>query len=246
MTSRFKDFFSRDPARYAEYRPGYPAELFDWLAGLPAHRRLAWDAGTGNGQAAVGLAAHFDRVVASDASAGQLARATPHPRVEYREAGETIDLESGSVDLVTVAQALHWFDRPRFWTEVKRVMAAGGAVAVWCYELQQITPEIDQVIGHFYRVTVGPWWTPDRKLVEERYQSIEFPFREIPAPDFAMSADWTLEQELGYLGTWSAVSRAASQTGLDPLDQVRPLLEAAWPRGARLQVRWPIAVRAGR
>ena len=246
MTQLYRDLFSRDPASYAEFRPRYPEELFRWLASLPARRTVAWDAGTGSGQAAAALAPWFDRVIATDASADQLSKAIAHPRVEYRVAREASGLEPRSVDLVTVAQALHWFDRPRFWEEVKRVLAPGGVLAVWCYELHRVTPEIDAVINRFYRDVIGEYWTPERRLVETGYRDVEFPFAELTPPPFSMTAEWMLEHELGYIGTWSAVGRAKQATGRDPVAALRPELEAVWPGEAQLRVEWPLSVRAGR
>ncbi len=243
--SSFKDHFSRSAKEYASFRPHYPPELFAWLAARAPGHAMAWDAGTGNGQAAVALAEHFDRVLATDASAQQLTQATPHARVEYRVTAERCELPPASVDLVAVAQALHWLDRPTFWAEARRVLRPGGVVAAWCYEMHRVFPEIDAVVERFYRETVGPYWTPDRKLVEDRYRGIEFPFDEIVAPAFAMKADWTVEQELGYMGTWSAVNRMRQETGRDPVEEVRPALESVWPPGRRLRVEWPIAMRVG-
>jgi SAM-dependent methyltransferase len=244
LPAEFKDHFSRDAAAYAEYRPRYPDELFVWLAAQAPSRRLAWDAGTGNGQAAVALAEYFSRVVATDPSEEQLAEAPARPKLEYRQAAEEAALPDASVDLVTVAQALHWFDRPRFWAEARRVLRPRGVIAVWCYQPQRVSPEIDRLIHRFYHDTVGPWWPPDRKLVEQGYRTIEFPFREITPPEFSMSAEWTLEQQLGYVGTWSAVSRMREATGQDPVGELRPELDQAWGDGRRLVV-WPLSVRAG-
>ena len=241
----FKDHFSRDAKSYAEFRPRYPAELFAWLASVSPGTALAWDAGTGNGQAAVALAEHFDRVMATDPSAKQLSEATAHRRVTYAVAAEEYDLLDGSTDLVTVAQALHWFDRPKFWQEVKRLLRPHGVIAVWCYELQQVAPEVDQVINRFYHETVGPYWTPDRRLVEDGYRSLEFPFEEFTPPAFAMSAEWTFEHQVGYLGTWSAVGRYRNEEGSDPVALVVQELERAWGDRTR-RVQWPLSVRAGR
>ena len=241
----FRDHFSRDSKSYAEFRPKYPAELFTWLASVSPDTRLAWDAGTGNGQAAVALAEHFDRVLASDPSAKQIEEATPHPRVTYSVAAEENGLAPGSTDLVTVAQALHWFNRPKFWAEVKRVLRPRGVIAVWCYELQHVSPAVDAVINRFYRETVGPYWTPDRKLVEEGYRTIEFPFDEFAAPTFSMASEWTREHQVGYLGTWSAVGRYRKEKGADPVELVRPDLEQVWGDRTR-RVEWPLSVRAGR
>ena len=241
----FKDHFSRDSKSYAEFRPKYPAELFAWLASVSPGTKLAWDAGTGNGQAAIALAQHFERVMASDPSEKQIREATTDPRVTYEVAPEEIGLAGVSADLVTVAQALHWFDRPRFWIEARRVLRPRGVIAVWCYELQQVSPEIDAVINRFYHVTVGPYWTPDRKLVEDGYRSIEFPFAEFAPPAFSMAAEWTLEHQVGYLGTWSAVGRYRKENGVDPVELVLPELERVWGDRTR-RVEWPLSVRAGR
>ena len=241
----FKDHFSRDSKGYAEFRPKYPAELFTWLASVSPGRGLAWDAGTGNGQAAVALAAHFERVMASDPSERQIREAAPHPRVTYSLAAEENGLAPASADLVTVAQALHWFDRPKFWNEVRRVLRPGGVVAVWCYELQHVSREVDTIINRFYHETVGPFWTADRKLVEAGYRTVEFPFKEFAAPSFAMVTEWTLEHQVGYLGTWSAVGKYRKETGQDPVALVRPELERVWGGGSR-RVEWPLSVRAGR
>ena len=241
----FKDHFSRDSKAYAEFRPTSPGKLFAWLVSVSPGRALAWDAGTGSGQAAVALAEHFDRVIASDPSRKQVDSAAPHPRVEYRLAAEVAGLDEQSADLVTVAQALHWFDRPTFWNEVERVLRPGGVVAVWCYELQHVSPEIDDVINRFYREKVGRWWTEERRLVEEGYRTVEFPFEELSVPRFAMTTEWTLLQQVGYLGTWSAVGRYRKETGTDPVPEVAAELERVWGSQAR-RVEWPLSVRAGR
>jgi SAM-dependent methyltransferase len=147
---------------------------------------------------------------------------------------------------VTGAQALHWFDRPKFWAEVHRALRPGGIVAVWCYELQQVSPEIDAVINRFYRETMGPYWTPDRRLVEDGYRTVEFPFDEFSPPTFVMTTEWSLEHEMGYLGTWSAVGRYRDQVGADPLPQVRAELETVWRPGELRRISWPLSVRAGK
>jgi SAM-dependent methyltransferase len=248
LASEFKDYFSDEARAYAAFRPRYPEGLFAWLADLAPERRLAWDAGTGSGQAAVGLAAHFERVIATDASAAQLANARPHPRVEYRRAvaGES-GIAARSVDLVTVAQALHWFDRPRFYAEVRSVLVPRGVIAAWCYRLQRVDPAVDAVAEHLYRDLLGEWWTPDRRLVDEEYRTVEFPFEELTPVRFDLSAVWTLPQVLGYLGTWSAVRRCRAETGRNVVEEIGPALAAAWGDPDRpREVRWPLAMRVGR
>ncbi len=200
----FKDHFSRQAEQYTQYRPHYPAELFRFLAGVPARTERAWDCGTGNGQAAVELAKYFDEVIATDPSARQIEHAVEHPRVSYLVApAEQAPLADSSVDLVTVAQALHWFDHPRFYGEVRRVLRPDGAIAAWCYALASITPEVDAVVWHLYSDLLGTYWPPERQMTMDGYATIPFPFAELPDPKIAMTAEWSLDDLLGYLGTWS-------------------------------------------
>jgi SAM-dependent methyltransferase len=152
-----------------------------------------------------------------------------------------------SVDLVTVAQALHRFDLPAFYAEVKRVTRPGGILAAWCYELHEIIPEVDVVIRRLYSDILGVSWPPERRLVEEGYRTIPFPFDEIATPRFSMVARWDLDRLLGYLGTWSAVARYRERNGSDPLEQIREELAAAWgDPGSKLEVSWPLNLRVGR
>ena len=244
----FADHFSSASRDYAAFRPSYPAALFAWLAGEAPSLGRAWDCATGSGQAAVALASHFREVVATDASAAQVAQAARHERVAYAVmTAEDPALASGSVALVTVAQALHWFSRARFYAEVGRVLAPGGLVAAWRYGLASVSPEVDAAVLRFYSGTVGPGWPPERAIVEAGYHTIEFPFAEVAVPAFTMEARWTLAELGGYLSTWSAVTRYRAAEGRDP---VGPLLEElAGPWGDPAQprpVRWPLEVRAGR
>jgi ubiquinone/menaquinone biosynthesis C-methylase UbiE len=163
----FKDHFSRQAADYAKFRPGYPQELFNYLGGIAPSRQLAWDCGTGNGQAAIGLASVFDRVIATDASEKQISNAQPYDRVEYRVApAENSGIQSGTIDLIMVAQALHWFDLDRFYAEARRVLKSDGILAASAYNLLHIEPAIDEIVNRYYYEVVGPFWPPERKLVE--------------------------------------------------------------------------------
>jgi SAM-dependent methyltransferase len=244
----FKDHFSGHADSYARSRPRYPAKLFSHLATLPAQRERAWDCGTGNGQAAVALAQHFAEVVASDGSARQIEHAEPHARVRYLVApAEQCPLADRSVDLVTVAQALHWFDLERFYAEVRRVGRPGSVLAAWGYEMAHITPQVDAAVGRLYRDVVGPYWPPERETVERRYETLTFPFRRLDVPPVAMTAQWNLGHLMGYLETWSSVQRYRAQQAADPLDLVRGDLAAAWGRPETVrEVSWPLFVLAGR
>lgn len=249
MTASFHDHFSHVASRYADFRPHYPAALFDHLATLVPQSSTVWDCACGNGQATLDLAARFARVIATDASREQIASATAHPKIEYRVApADQSGLPGRSMGLVTVAQALHWFDFDGFYAEVRRVLASDGVIAVWAYGVNRMEgAEVDQLVQEFYRQTVGPYWPPERKLVEAGYRAIPFPFTEITPPAFRMEARWTLEQLLGYFGTWSATNRCLKATGRDPIEPLRMALQRVWgdAHASRL-VTWPLTLRVGR
>jgi SAM-dependent methyltransferase len=245
--TEFKDHFSGHAEAYAAFRPGYPRELFEFLATLPAGRQTVWDAATGNGQAAVELAAWFPRVIATDASAQQIASARPHAHVEYRVGtAEQSGLPSGSVDLVTVAQALHWFDFPRFYAEAERVLRPGGALAAWTYNLVRVSPDFDAVTDGLAHDIVGTYWLPERRWVDEGYRTIPFPLAEIAAPSFEHRERWDLARLLRYYETWSACRRFKKATGQDAVAAMTPLLKKAWgDREAPRDIHWPVSLRAG-
>jgi hypothetical protein len=242
------DHFSRQASLYRASRPGYPPELFALLAAVAPARQFALDCATGNGQAALDLAGHFAQVIASDLSPAQLSHRRHHPRVRYVAAtAEQLPIADGCVDLVTVAQALHWLDLPTFYAEVRRVGRPGAVVAAWTYGLLRVAPGIDRVVSRLYTDLVGPYWPPERALVESGYRDLPFPFETIPAPPFALRADWTLERLLVYLASWSAVQRFQEATGEDPVDLVRADLASAWGDPAATRpVEWALALRVGR
>lgn len=233
---------------YARFRPAYPGPLFAYLATLPPSRSLAWDCATGSGQAASGLADHFERVIATDISEELLAKAASHPRIDFRQAPATASgLEEGSVDLITVAQAVHWFHGDDFDREVRRVLRPKGIIAVWSYAFASITPEVDAVVRKLHFDIVDPFWLEQNRLIERGYRTISFPYTEIDAPAFEMSTQFILDQLIGYLGTWSAVAKYHKHHGVDPVGMVRKELDAAWgdPGHARPVV-WPLQLRVGR
>lgn len=245
MIHNFKDHFSQDSDLYRRYRPRYPAALYRYLAGLTECRDCAWDCGTGSGQAARGLSEYFGAVIATDASRAQLAQAETAANIVYRVApAERSGLETGSVDLATVAQAVHWFDLDRFAGEVARVLRPGGILAAWSYDLLGIEPELDGVINHFHDALLGEFWPRERSLIKARYSGIVLPFDELEAPEFMMTMEWTLAQLVGYLTTWSAVRRYRLRKREDPIAVVLPTLERLWGRGDTTRtVRWPLTVK---
>lgn len=244
----FQDHFSAQASRYARARPSYPPALFAELARLAPGRALAWDAGSGNGQAAVALAALFEQVVATEPSASQLAQATSHPRVSYHQAAETAPmLAPASVDLMTVAQAAHWFDRSAYYAEVRRVARPRAIVALWTYALCAITPELDAAVQRFYDEVVGPYWPPERIHVVEGYRRFEFPFEELRFPAVEMELEWDLDAFVDYIATWSAVGRYRTEKGSDPIPALRTTLLPLWGEPALpRRVAWPLTGRLGR
>jgi SAM-dependent methyltransferase len=245
----FEDHFSPVSDGYRRHRPGYPPELFAWLAEHAPHRRLAWDCATGTGQAAGALACHFDRVHATDASAAQINKAPEMPGVTFAVApAEASGLPDESVALVTVAQALHWFNLDAFYAEVRRVLSPGGIVAAWSYGLIRTgTPALDALLRGFHDADMAPYWPDERRHVITGYRDLPFPFETLDAPAFAMACHWNLDQLTGYLATWSAVARCREATGTDPLEALRARLLPCWgdPQSVRT-VHWPLALRAGR
>jgi len=244
----FKDHFSGHAPDYARFRPDYPEALYAFLAGQAPGRTRAWDCATGNGQAALGLATRFERVVATDAAAAQVAQAPRHPRVAYAVAlAEAAPFAAGTMDLVTAAQSLHWFDLERFYGEASRVLRPHGVVAAWCYGLHRVAPEIDALVDRLYEDVLGPCWPPERRHIEAGYRTLAFPFLEIPAPSFSMERSWRLEEYLGYLGTWSAVRRYRATRGVDPLEATAVELTGRWgAAGEARRVIWPVHLRVGR
>lgn len=244
----FHDHFSTIAADYARFRPRYPASLFTYLAAVCRHHDHAWDCATGSGQAAVGLADHFARVTATDASAGQILHAISHPRVTYRVApADASGLDAESCDLVTVAQAMHWLDAPAFFREARRVARAGSIVAVWGYERMIChTPAIQEVFDRFNDEVVRPYWPPQRVIVEDGYRSLAFPFDEFEAPAFELEGTFTVETLARHVGTWSATNRYRQATGEDPVPAFQLELQRVWPADHELEpVRWPGAMRIG-
>jgi SAM-dependent methyltransferase len=240
--------FSGVAKSYAESRPGYPTALFDWLASLVTGHDLAWDAATGSGQAALGLADHFRRVIATDTSEQQVRHASSHPRVEYRVGrAEESGLPDRSVDLVVAASALHWFDLKRFDAEVRRVTRRGGVVAAWTYHVAHVEPPFDGVLWPFYRDVVGPYFAAGARLVDDRYQAITLPGEPISAPGFTVSVRWTPAHMLRFIGTWSGVQAYIRATGMDPVEELSPKLQAIWGSAEAIRdVRWPLYLRVAR
>ncbi|MGB7787018.1 MAG: class I SAM-dependent methyltransferase [Salinimicrobium sp.] len=240
-----KDYFSSNSAEYAKFRPTYPPELFEFLKQLDIPKQRAWDCGTGNGQVAGKLAEFFAEVKASDISKNQLEHAVQKSNISYAlQPAEKTDFPDDFFDLVTVAQAIHWFDFEAFYHEVKRVMKPCGYIAVIGYGLFRSNPETNKIIDHFYREIVGPYWYPERKYLDKKYKSIPFPFKEVETPHFKSRENWSLERLLGYLNTWSSVKNYGRQKGENAVGLIEEELQQSF--GAAGEVEFPILFRLGK
>ncbi len=241
-----KDNFSTVAQPYAKYRPDYPLEMVDFVVSQVGCRDMALDVGTGNGQVAEKLARHFRSVYATDISAKQLANAVHRDNVYYSvSAAEKTVFRDGIFNLITVAQAIHWFDFEEFYTEVRRIAARDGVLAVMGYGLLRSNPESDAIIHKYHYDILGNYWDSERHYLDQEYSTIPFPFEEVTAPKFFNKMIWDFEQLAGYFDTWSAASHYKKQHGSDPFDLVRDELRLSWERNNG-EVNVPMLLRVGK
>lgn len=241
-----KDNFSRQSSLYAKYRPGYPAELFQFITGFVKNKKLAWDCGTGNGQSAIQLANYFEKVIATDISLKQLEQAERKENINYKmAAAEESGIETGTVNLVTVAQAIHWFDFEKFYSEVKRLAAPDAYLSVWCYSLLKIEKNIDALIKEYHFNTLAAYWDEARKYVDNGYAGISFPFEKIATPGFEIIQYWTLEDLQGYLETWSAFQKYVSVNSSNPVLPLIDAIRSFWKTGEKKKIIFPIHLLLG-
>lgn len=242
-----KDNFSKQAHLYSRFRPDYPQQLYDFLLDYLSDKKTAWDCGTGNGQVATKLSSYFEKVFATDASFGQIENATKKENIFYSiQKAEHTSFIKNQFDLITVAQAIHWFDFEKFYKEVNRTLKPRGIIAVFGYNLFKISKEIDEIIDHFYKNIIGPYWDKERKYVDENYSTIPFPFEEIRSPKFYNKHDWEFEHLIGYLNTWSSVQHFITRNQTNPVDQIIAPLKAAWGRELRKEISFPVFMRVGR
>jgi SAM-dependent methyltransferase len=243
----FADHFSEKSGQYAASRPTYPAALFAAIAAAAPGRERAWDCATGTGQAAVGLAAHFGHVEATDASAQQVANAAAHPRVRYTaQLAEKTDFADGAFDAVTVAQALHWFDLDRFYAEVRRVLRPGGVIAAWAYDWSSVTPEVDFALERHLLVKIRPYWPEQVNRMQSSFMQMPFPFVPVALPPVRIEMAWTLAQYRAYVETWSATRAYVAEHGPAILDETESAMRVAWGDAPIRTVTMALYVRCGR
>jgi SAM-dependent methyltransferase len=242
-----KDYFTNQSKAYAAFRPTYPVELYDFIFKHLQTKIRAWDCATGNGQVAQSLAKHFQEVYATDISEQQIGNAIRLSNIFYSVASaEKTSFEDQQFDLITVGQALHWFNLPAFYKEVRRTLKRDGLLAVWGYAMLSVNNVIDPIFLDFYHNKVGPYWDEARKLVENHYREIDFPFDCIPCPDFFIKVNWTAEQFTGYLSSWSATQKFIKAQGEDPVETFRKELDKLWPSGEAKLVTFPVFMKMGR
>lgn len=224
-----KDNFSAIAGNYATWRPEYPEELFIYLASLSAKHVKALDCGTGNGQAAKLLAKHYEEVYATDISEAQIKHAVAVPNVHYRvRPAEKTDFPDHYFDMVCAAQAAHWFDHKFFYKEAERILKPGGVLALIGYGLIEANNDIDRLIKALYKDILGSYWDKERKYIDDHYQSLPFPYKEIIAPSFQIKCNWNLAQFTGYMNTWSALGHYKKANNTDPLKEMFPALQKSW------------------
>lgn len=244
----FKDHFSHSSSQYQKYRPTYPDDLFKFLAMLCHENHYAWDVGAGNGQAALKLSNYFEKVLATDPSANQIKSAVQNSNIQYDiSRAESCPASDQSFDLITVAQAFHWFNFDQFYAEVNRVAKKGAFLAVWTYTLVRIDPKVDILVEHFYHNIVGQYWPAERRHVETQYENIPFPFEQIEAPKFYIELNYSMNDLLKYLATWSAVKNYRLKNDADPIELIREDVMKVWVNPEEIKkIVWPINLKIGR
>lgn len=242
-----KDNFSSHSQEYARYRPSYPTEFFQYLNTLIPNKNNAWDCGTGNGQVAIELSKTFRHVHATDISRQQLDNALPAPNITYSlQPAESTSFPDNFFDLIIIAQAIHWFDFERFYTEAKRTSKQEALICAVGYGRPKISKEIDEVIDSFYANIIGPYWDKERRYIDEEYKTIPFPFQEIQPPQFFNKLHWSIEHVIGYLNTWSAVRHFIRQNNYNPVDKLHMEIQQRWNTSAVKEIAFPLLLRIGR
>lgn len=241
-----KDNFSTQSDKYVQYRPTYPKELFDYLNTLVTNKESAWDCGTGNGQVAIELSKTFEKVYATDISQSQVENALQAENIFYSvQPAEKTAFDDNQFDLIVTAQAIHWFDFDKFYSEAKRTAKENALICVVGYGRMEISEQIDQIITDFYENVIGTYWDKERKYIDENYNTIPFPFHEIQTPNFVNTLQWPLEHLIGYLNTWSAVKHFIKQNEYNPIDKLQAEIGKYWSKEETKEVKFPLLLRIG-
>lgn len=240
--------YSSYALKYVQSRPGYPEELFVYLTSLVNHRDVAWDCATGNGQAALSLTKFFKKVIATDISSDQIKQAIRHNQIEYKVCrAEESGLDNNSVDLITVASAIHWFDLDKYYDEVQRVLKDSGIIAAWTYHVGYVDPPFDNLFLHFYTDILSPYFGTRAKLVDEKYSKINLPGKHIDVADFFVRAKWKLFNMLNFIESWSGTQQYIKENEKNPVDLISDELKKIWGDPEKIhKVRWPLFIKISR
>ena len=241
-----KDNFSKQAIDYSKFRPQYPEEIIEYIISFVNNKSTALDIATGNGQVAHKLSAYFKKVYATDISQKQLDNAIQAENVIYsKEPAENTSFENQKFDLIVVAQAVHWFDFEVFYKEIYRILKPDGIFAVLGYGLFFTNTDSDKILRHFYYNIIGPYWDAERRYLDENYETIPFPFEEIPTKKFENQFTWTFETLIGYLQTWSSVQHYISKKKQNPIDLIYDDLKVSWQKNDK-KVVFPLLLRIGK
>ncbi|HEX3166552.1 MAG TPA: class I SAM-dependent methyltransferase [Chitinophagaceae bacterium] len=243
-----KDLFSKQSDLYARYRPTYPKELYEYILSFVKEKNTAWDCATGNGQAAVVLASHFKKVIATDISAAQIEKAIKKENIEYSVcAAESTPFADNTFDLVTVAQAYHWIKWEELRKEATRVCKPEAIMAIWTYNRNKLgDKKIDDAVYSFYENITKPYWDYERKYVDELYETVEFDYELLPVKQFETILNWQREDMIGYISSWSAIQKYIKVNGHSPIPIIEEELNKLWPEGEVKKVVFPIYLKLGR
>ncbi len=243
-----KDLFSKQASAYAQFRPNYPAALFDFVLQNVENKEVVWDCATGNGQAAKVLAQHFKQVYATDISQKQLDNAVNADNIYYAVGrAEQTDFTEGVFDLITVAQAVHWFDFDKFYAEVRRVAKPNAILAIWGYgTFRFYDEEVDNLVQDFYLNVVGPYWDAERRHIDAQYTTIPFPFEAIETPRFSLNFKWQRDEFEGYLHSWSSVQNFIKAKGFNPIPNFMLDIEAVWGEFECKELYFPVFMKIGK
>ena len=234
--------------QYAQSRPGYPEELFQYLASLVDSHNFAWDCATGSGQAALSLVKYFDKVIATDVSSEQIKNAAQHSRIEYRVSpSENSGIPDHSVNLITAASAVHWFNLPEFYREAKRVIAPEGVIAVWKYHVGYIEPPFNDLFLRFYRDILSPYFSEGARLVDNRYADIVLPGKQIDSKNLFVSVKWKLSDMFNFIESWSGTQEYRKRNGENPVKLIDTDLRKLWGDPDKIHtLRWPLFIKIAR
>ncbi|XP_071543816.1 putative methyltransferase DDB_G0268948 isoform X3 [Panulirus ornatus] len=217
-------------AVYAKFRPQTPATLTDRVISFLTEKykeslAAAADVGCGSGQSTQVLGPHFASVTGLDISEAQISEATKQntrTNISFKVSGaEKLPFPNSSLQLVTAGQACHWFDLPKFYQEVDRVLVPGGVLALYGYLFPQpihgdLTEKLGDIIEDVYQKDTNGYWESGIEDVGTCYgdQKYIIPYPDLIRDDthfvdkIASVSDLT-----GYITSWSGFQNFLAKNG---------------------------------